>query len=124
MLDFRRFSAIQNPIQDLARFLGETLMRNRFMSCKNVLRFAVAGLLFAGSAGLIPARAAAADDAISIGVVLPITGKEGKPGQYQREGIDTAVKKKNYPRGSFFKDKGKKMTNKKNFLQYETEPSN
>src|SRR5258708_40177883 len=117
MLDFRRFSAIQNPIQDLARFLGETLMRNRFMSCKNVLRFAVAGLLFAGSAGLIPARAAAADDAISIGVVLPITRKRGKPGQYQREGIDTAGQKNKERRRHFGKKKGKKIPTKKNFFQ-------
>src|SRR2546426_9562723 len=29
---------------------------------------------------------------ISIGVVLPITGREGKPGQYQKEAIELAIK--------------------------------
>ena len=33
-------------------------------------------------------------DIITIGVVLPITGREGKPGQYQREGIELAIKQK------------------------------
>lgn len=37
----------------------------------------------------------AAEDTISVGVVLPITGREGKPGQYQKEGIDLAIKKIN-----------------------------
>lgn len=84
-------------------------MRNGFMSCRNAFRFAVVLVLFATSAGLIPARAAAADDAISIGVVLPVTGKEGKPGQYQKEGIETAVKRINDAGGIFVKDKGKKL---------------
>jgi len=34
-------------------------------------------------------------DSITIGVVLPITGREGKPGQYQREGIELAIKQIN-----------------------------
>src|SRR5882762_11014257 len=84
-------------------------MRNGFMSYRNVLRLAVAALLFAGPAELVPARAAAADDAITIGVVLPVTGKEGKPGQYQREGIETAIKKINDAGGILVKDKGKKL---------------
>lgn len=28
---------------------------------------------------------------IAVGVVLPITGREAKPGQYQREGIELAI---------------------------------
>jgi branched-chain amino acid transport system substrate-binding protein len=34
-------------------------------------------------------------NAIPIGVVLPITGREAKPGQYQREGIELAIKQIN-----------------------------
>jgi len=37
--------------------------------------------------GIVPAAAAPADDTITIGVVLPTTGSESKPGQYQKEGI-------------------------------------
>lgn len=48
-------------------------------------------------------------DTITIGVVLPITGKEGKPGQYQKEGIDLAIKQINDAGGIFVKDKGKKL---------------
>src|SRR5260221_1520531 len=65
---------------------------------------------FAGSS-----RAIAADDAISIGVVLPITGKEGKPGQYQKEGIELAIKQINDAGGIFVKDKGKKLLIKEIF---------
>ena len=46
-----------------------------------------------------------ADDSISIGVVLPITGREGKPGQYQKEGIDLAIKKINDAGGVSVKGK-------------------
>ncbi len=65
---------------------------------------------FAGSS-----RAIAADDAISIGVVLPITGKEGKNGQYQKEGIELAIKQINDTGGIFVKDKGKKLLIKEIF---------
>jgi branched-chain amino acid transport system substrate-binding protein len=34
-------------------------------------------------------------DTISIGVVLPISGREGKPGQYQKEAIELAIKQIN-----------------------------
>ncbi len=47
----------------------------------------------------------ATEDAISIGVVLPITGREGKPGQYQKEGIDLAIKKINDAGGVSVKGK-------------------
>ena len=40
-------------------------------------------------------RAVAADDTIKIGVVLPTTGSESKPGQYQKEGIELAIKQIN-----------------------------
>src|SRR5689334_14066246 len=45
---------------------------------------------FAGSS-----QAMAADDTITIGVVLPTTGREAKPGQYQKEGIELAIKQIN-----------------------------
>ncbi|HWX55013.1 MAG TPA: amino acid ABC transporter substrate-binding protein [Verrucomicrobiae bacterium] len=38
---------------------------------------------------------AAAQDSITIGVVMPITGREGKPGQYQKEAIELAIKQIN-----------------------------
>jgi len=55
-----------------------------------------------------PAAAAAADDTITIGVVLPTTGSESKPGQYQKEGIELAIKQINDAGGVMIKSKGKK----------------
>ncbi len=53
----------------------------------------------AGPAGMAAAAAAPAAGApgsdIPIGVVLPITGREAKPGQYQREGIELAIRQIN-----------------------------
>jgi branched-chain amino acid transport system substrate-binding protein len=46
---------------------------------------------------------------IAIGVVMPITGREAKPGQYQREGIELAIKQINDNGGIFLKDYGKKL---------------
>ena len=43
-------------------------------------------------AGYTPALA---QNEIKVGVVLPITGREGKPGQYQKEGIELAMKQIN-----------------------------
>src|SRR5919206_4006028 len=34
-------------------------------------------------------------DTIKVGVVLPTTGREAKPGQYQKEGIELAIKQIN-----------------------------
>jgi len=48
-------------------------------------------------------------DVILIGVVMPITGREAKPGQYQKEGIELAIKKINDAGGVFVKDKGQKL---------------
>src|SRR5215470_14665133 len=45
-------------------------------------------------ASVIPA-AAQAGDSIVLGVVMPISGREGKPGQYQKEGIELAIKQIN-----------------------------
>ena len=48
-----------------------------------------------------------AQDTITIGVVMPISGREGKPGQYQKEGIELAIKQIN--------DKGGLTVNKKKY---------
>ncbi|HXZ19945.1 MAG TPA: amino acid ABC transporter substrate-binding protein [Candidatus Acidoferrales bacterium] len=53
-----------------------------------------------------PARA---QDDIGIGVVMPITGREAKPGQYQREGIELAIKQINDGGGIFIKSLKKKL---------------
>ncbi|MGH9568892.1 MAG: ABC transporter substrate-binding protein, partial [Candidatus Angelobacter sp.] len=58
---------------------------------------------------------AVAQEAISVGVVLPVTGREGKPGQYQKEGIDLAIKQINDAGGVMVKDKGKKLPLKEIF---------
>src|SRR5260370_39753172 len=59
------------------------------------------------------AQAMQAGDTITIGVVMPITGREGKPGQYQKEGIELAIKKINNAGGTVVK--GKKLKIKEVF---------
>jgi branched-chain amino acid transport system substrate-binding protein len=54
-------------------------------------------------------------DEIRVGVVLPITGREAKPGQYQREGIELAIKQINDGGGIMVKSKGKKLPIKEIF---------
>src|SRR5215470_6132733 len=54
--------------------------------------------------GVIPA-AAQAGDSIVLGVVMPISGREGKPGQYQKEGIELAIKQINDKGGITIKGK-------------------
>jgi branched-chain amino acid transport system substrate-binding protein len=76
-------------------------------------RLTIAALL-AGSVVTIRAWAQGGNT-ITVGVVLPITGKEGKPGQYQKEGIELAIKQINDAGGVFVKDKGKKLTIKEVF---------
>jgi branched-chain amino acid transport system substrate-binding protein len=71
------------------------------MMCASVLALAA----LSGCKG----KGGAAGDAISVGVVLPITGREGKPGQYQKEGIELAVQQINAAGGVMVKDKGKKL---------------
>jgi branched-chain amino acid transport system substrate-binding protein len=46
---------------------------------------------------------------IAIGVVLPLTGREAKPGQYQKEGIELAIKQVNQRGGVFIKELNKKL---------------
>ena len=66
------------------------------------------------SLGALPAFGQAGDT-ITIGVVLPTTGAEAKPGQYQKEGVELAVKQINEAGGIFVKDKGKKLKIKEVF---------
>jgi branched-chain amino acid transport system substrate-binding protein len=70
----------------------------------------VAALLAAGW-GIV----AAAGDEIKVGVVMPITGREAKPGQYQKEGIELAIKQINDAGGIMIKEKGKKLAVKEIF---------
>src|SRR5579864_6343436 len=80
-------------------------MENRFMRNRRWK----AGLLFlAGVAGLFasPTQSAAqGGDTITMGVVLPISGREGKPGQYQKEGVELAIKQINDKGGLVVKGK-------------------
>src|SRR5215472_5938943 len=76
------------------------LLRNR--------RWASGLLLLAGCAALLACPApgvAQAGDSITIGVVMPISGREGKPGQYQKEGIELAIKQINDKGGLAVKGK-------------------
>jgi len=50
-----------------------------------------------------------APEAIAIGIVFPITGREAKPGKYAREGVELAIKQINDSGGIFLKDLGKKL---------------
>jgi len=52
---------------------------------------------------------------IAVGVVLPITGREAKPGQYQREGIELAIHQINQGGGILVKESGKKLPVKEVF---------
>jgi branched-chain amino acid transport system substrate-binding protein len=56
---------------------------------------------------LLGALPVLAQDTINIGVVMPITGREAKPGLYQKEGIELAIKQINGAGGITIK--GKKL---------------
>ncbi|MGB0036325.1 MAG: amino acid ABC transporter substrate-binding protein [Candidatus Acidiferrales bacterium] len=74
-------------------------------------------LLVAVLALLVPGcgKGGKSGDEIRIGVVLPITGREAKPGQYQREGIELAISQINAEGGILVKEKGKKLPIKEIF---------
>ena len=63
---------------------------------------------FAALPLLLPPGAPAQTD-IPIGVVMPITGKEARPGQYQREGIELAIKQINDAGGIYIRSLKKKL---------------
>src|SRR6476620_12356454 len=79
-------------------FVGKQIRRTTTLA----MAFGAIVMLGAGSG-----RAIAADDTIKIGVVLPTTGSESKPGQYQKEGIELAIKQINDAGG--ISVKGKKL---------------
>jgi len=67
--------------------------------------------IFAGLAVtpfLCPDPARAQSD-IPIGVIMPITGREARPGQYSREGIELAIKQVNDGGGIYIKSLNKKL---------------
>src|SRR5438445_3238501 len=80
-----------------------TALRRDFMrgtlACisQNIRRASILALALGGIVTLCTgsSRAVAADDTIKIGVVLPTTGSESKPGAYQKEGIELAIKQIN-----------------------------
>src|SRR5713226_5588034 len=80
------------------------------MHMKRTLVFAAAGLLLVGlwAAGATSNPANAPKD-IPVGVVLPLTGREAKPGQYQKEGIELAIKQINEKGGVFIRELNQKL---------------
>ena len=64
-----------------------------------------AALFAAAEAGSPPP---AAND-IPVGVILPLTGREAKPGQYQKEGIELAIKQLNDKGGIFVRELNRKL---------------
>lgn len=78
---------------------------------KRIKSLAVLTLLVA-ALGVISATA---QDEIKIGVVLPTTGAEAKAGQYQKEGVELAIKQINAKGGIFVKEKKKKLPIKEVF---------
>jgi branched-chain amino acid transport system substrate-binding protein len=76
----------------------------------SLLFVAVCGLAVAGCG-----KAGKSSNEIRIGVIMPITGREAKPGQYQREGIELAIKQINDSGGIMVKEKGKKLPVKEVF---------
>ena len=86
-----------------------------FVSRRRKLYWAAAVLLVSVAGGLAGAQAFAQNtgDSITVGVVMPITGRESKPGQYQREGIELAIKQINDAGG--IKVKGKQYKIKEVF---------
>src|SRR5258708_38011435 len=89
----------------------------------SVPRFSICTLLISllAFAPIVGHSSTADENAVSIGVVLSVTGKEGKPGQYQKEGIETAIKKINDAGGVFVKDQGKKLPFKVVFYDDESD---
>jgi branched-chain amino acid transport system substrate-binding protein len=76
-----------------------------------VLAAAAMAVLLGRHAPTHAAAAAAAAGAadIPIGLVLPITGREAKPGQYQREGVELAIHEINQAGGIPVKSLGRKL---------------
>jgi branched-chain amino acid transport system substrate-binding protein len=58
-------------------------------------RIAAAALIVAAIGLVVSGTQAMAQSEIKVGVILPTTGREGKPGTYQKEGIELAMKQIN-----------------------------
>src|SRR5215472_4361783 len=83
---------------------GGIMSISRFFSngrCAALLLLVAGCVVFFSNA--IPAIAQG--DTITIGVVMPISGREGKPGQYQKEGVELAIKQINDKGGLAVKGK-------------------
>ena len=59
--------------------------------------------------GIAAAQSAGCPDAIRIGMVFPMTGREGRPGTYQVEGIRLAMELINAKGGVYVKECGKRL---------------
>jgi branched-chain amino acid transport system substrate-binding protein len=70
----------------------------------------IVSVLFIASFGIV---SASAQNSIIVGVVMPTTGREAKPGLYQKEGIELAIKQINAKGGITVK--GKKLQVKEVF---------
>jgi len=85
-------------------------LRNKHWAPISLLSVTILAVLLSG----LVMNASSGDD-IRVAVVMPITGREAKPGQYQREGIELAIRQINDKGGIFVKDKGKKLPIKEIF---------
>lgn len=84
------------------------------MNTRRILWFCLAAVcLFAALAISVPT--ASAQDEIKVGVIFAITGREAKPGQYQKEGVELAIKQINEQGGVFVKSLKKKLPIKEIF---------
>ena len=88
----------------LSRLIGPY---SRFL---NLLLVAICAFAIAGCG-----KGGKSANEVRVGVVMPITGREAKPGQYQREGIELAIKQINDSGGIMVKEKGKKLPVKEVF---------
>jgi len=84
--------------------------RKRYSVSFGLLLFAVLILVLPGCG-----KGKTGTNEIAIGVVLPISGREAKPGQYQREGIELAIHQINQSGGILVKQLGKKLPVKEVF---------
>jgi len=71
----------------------------------------VAALVLLGpwGSGVEAAQSAGCPDAIRVGMVFPMTGREGRPGTYQVEGIRLAMELINAKGGVYIKECGKRL---------------
>ncbi len=84
------------------------------MNTRRILRIFLA-VICCLSALAITAPYASAQSEIKVGVILPLTGREAKPGQYQKEGIELAIKQINDQGGIMVKSLKKKLPIKEVF---------